>query len=156
MRKRTVLLVALTTFAICEGQAQAQPKALYPVSMKVTAQPLQKDGHQRLEITLTIERGWYIYANPVGNELLEPNGLQLKIQGKQLPRSISFRYPRGEFVKDKVIGDYRIHKGKVIVIADLFRNQGEAAQLEIQAWQRPINPEKGVCIRSRLLRGTFP
>src|ERR1022692_664337 len=65
------------------------------VKASVTATKPDADGKQTVTITLEIEKGFYLYANPVNNEFLESAELKVKIVAKE-PAKVKMAYPPGK------------------------------------------------------------
>jgi DsbC/DsbD-like thiol-disulfide interchange protein len=123
-----VLLTALvlTTTAPVHGQGKKSDAVV-----KVTAtadKPV--DGKQVILITLDIDPKYHIYANPVGNEDHESSKTSVSV-GKPKVASFKVDYPAGIVVKDAVVGDYKIYKGKVTIKAMVQREKGSVGPLEV-------------------------
>jgi DsbC/DsbD-like thiol-disulfide interchange protein len=85
------------------------------------------DGSQLVTVALAIDKGWHIYANPVGLKDLED------AQTVVMVRSADARveYPAGTLVQDKLVGDYRIYENTVEIRAIVRRQPGESGPLEV-------------------------
>jgi thiol:disulfide interchange protein len=103
----------------CPLVAQAQKKSEDVVKATASADKAGADGRQMVTITLEIDPKYYIYANPVGNEDLASNQTTVTIAGK----GVKIDYPAGDVKKDKIVGDYRIYKGKVTIKASVERSE---------------------------------
>src|SRR5262249_49114804 len=88
------------------------------------------DGKQLVTITLEVDPKYHLYANPVGNADLESNQTMVTVTGKGKPE-VKVDYPAGELVKDKVVGDYKIYKGKVTIKATVRRAKGARGRLQV-------------------------
>ena len=84
-----------------------------------------------ITVNLVIDKGWHIYANPVGNEDLDgaKTVIEVKAGGKALKAKVE--YPKGIVHKDKVIGDYSIYEEKVSIPVRVERAAGDTSPLEI-------------------------
>ncbi len=71
------------------------------------------DGLETHIVTITVAKGWHIYANPVGNDKLIESAtvIELRADGKKLMHH-ELTYPKGE-AKKGPLGDYRVHEGAV-------------------------------------------
>ncbi|HMF14694.1 MAG TPA: hypothetical protein VKE94_20400, partial [Gemmataceae bacterium] len=101
--KRTMQLVAMTGLiaALTGGgrTAVAQKTAKNSAAVvKVTAKAEKPDdsGKQVVTITLSIDKDWYAYANPVGLEDLEAAQTVVEITGKNKLESVQLDYPKGK------------------------------------------------------------
>jgi DsbC/DsbD-like thiol-disulfide interchange protein len=107
-----------------EGRAQGK-KSDAVVKVKAEAGKANADGTSNVEVTLTVERGWHIYANPVGLEDQADAATTVTVGGTAKAESVD--YPPGKLVKDKVLGDYKVYEGKVTITAKVRRPSGGGA-----------------------------
>jgi thiol:disulfide interchange protein len=126
--RMTALLAALV---LVSGQAvQAQgTKSDSVVKATAKADKADASGRQAVTITLTIDPKYHLYANPIDNKDLEE--AQTVVTGSGKTKVVKVEYPAGEVKKDKVVGDYKIYKGKVTIKAVIERG-GDAAELAIK------------------------
>jgi DsbC/DsbD-like thiol-disulfide interchange protein len=104
--------------------------------VKVSASPEQPDatGKQTIVIKVEIDKGWHIYANPVGYPDLAPNATTVKIKGKSNPRVVQIVYPKGKTAKDTIDTtefEYKIYEGTVTIKATVQRAVNDKEPLEI-------------------------
>jgi hypothetical protein len=108
--------------------------------VKVTAMASKPDGsgQQSISIVLDIEKDFYIFANPVGNEDLQPSAtsVRLTVEGKPVAAKVSF--PPGKIVKNKLIGDYQIYQGTITIQAVVIRPLGSNIPLEAMVGMRGV------------------
>jgi DsbC/DsbD-like thiol-disulfide interchange protein len=89
-------------------------------------------GKQVVTVTLTIDKGWHLYANPAGFDLVEPAKTEVTITGKAKPRSVKVEYPPGTPHKDEDLkGTYNIYEGQVTIRAVVQRAAGDAGPLQV-------------------------
>lgn len=88
------------------------------------------DGTQRLVVSLDIDKGYHIYANPVGLESLAGSQTTLRASARIDPE-LKVEYPAGKLVPDKEVGDYRIYEGQVRIQAMVRRMPGDTGPLEL-------------------------
>ncbi|MFO0926312.1 MAG: protein-disulfide reductase DsbD N-terminal domain-containing protein [Gemmataceae bacterium] len=117
-------LAAAALFAVV-SPASAQGKKSNDVVKATAVAAKAADGKHVVTVTLDVDPKYYIYANPVGNADFEPNQTVVQVTGGKVER---VAYPAGEVVKDKIVGDFRIYKGKVTIQATVDRG---AAPLEV-------------------------
>jgi DsbC/DsbD-like thiol-disulfide interchange protein len=143
--------VALFAIAILAGlplDVGAQGKKSNDV-VKVTAAADKPDanGKQTVTLTITIEKPWHIYANPVGQEDLASAATVVDITGKTKPKSVKVNYPTGKVEKDTVVGNYMIYEGKIEVKADVTRATGDTGPLKASVKvQACTTGAKGPCL----------
>jgi DsbC/DsbD-like thiol-disulfide interchange protein len=149
MTCRSLAVLTGFTFAILAALClrtsaqEGSQKSDSEIKASVKAEPPDADGKQKLELTLTINKGWYIYANPVGNEDLASNATTVTIHPK--PVSVEVTYPAGKEKKDKIVGDYRIYEDKVVIPLQVRRAAGDNAPLELTVRVNACNI-KGFCL----------
>jgi DsbC/DsbD-like thiol-disulfide interchange protein len=120
------------TFATLAGAAQAQlKKSDGVVKAEAKADKIADDGTQVVTVTLTIDKGWHLYANPVGNEDLADNQVVVSLSSKNKLQDVKVEYPEGKVKKDKTVGDYKIYEGKVTVKATVRRAKDDTEPLEV-------------------------
>lgn len=100
--------------------------------VKITAEVSKPDaeGKQVVTLNLTIEKGWHLYANPIGNKDLESAQTKVTLKGGQELKDVKIEYPVGKVHKDSVVGDYSVYEGSVVIKAQVRRASGDASPLE--------------------------
>ena len=116
-----------------EAPATGSRKSDAVVKLAATAAEPDAEGRQKVTVTLTIDKPWHIYANPVGSKSLEGAETTIKVlvDGKEVPANVD--YPKGKSVKDQVVGDYLVYEGEVTITAQVTRPKGAAGALEVAA-----------------------
>ena len=123
------LALALAALA---GAAQAQlKKSDTVVKAEAKADKPADDGTQVVTVTLTIDKGWHLYANPVGNADLADSQTTVSVSSKNKVQDVKVEYPEGKLVKDKVVGDYKTYEGKVTIKATVSRAKGDTEPLDM-------------------------
>src|SRR5947208_44785 len=76
-------------------RAEAGGKSETKVKATATATKLDKNGMQKVTITLDIDKSWYVYANPVGDKDFADNRttISFKANGKVVA---DVKYPVGK------------------------------------------------------------
>jgi thiol:disulfide interchange protein len=133
IRKGTALLVLasgilLVTALPVPGQATGSESV---VKSEAKAEKADADGKQVVTITLTIDKKYHVYANPVGLEDLQSSQTIVTVTSKTKPESVKVEYPKGEVKEDKVVGNYKIYKGKVTIKATVQRARGDTGPLQV-------------------------
>ncbi len=103
------------------------------VKVKAAAEPPKPgaDGKQVITVTLAIDKGWHVYANPVGVEDLAAAQTTVTVGGKAKPEDVRIEYPKGTEVEDNVVGKYRVYEDAVTIKAAVRRAPGDAGPLEV-------------------------
>jgi uncharacterized protein YyaL (SSP411 family) len=109
------------------------------VKAKVEAEKPGPDGKQVVKVTLTMDAGWHVYANPVGNPDQESSQTTVTVTGKARPKGVNVEYPKGKVVKDALIGDYSIYEGEVVIKAVVERAAGDSGPLDVSVKLQACN-----------------
>jgi thiol:disulfide interchange protein len=126
------LVVALTVFGGSAGAQKGAKNSEAVVKVTAKADKPGADGKQVVTITLTVDKDWHTYANPVGLEDLESAQTVVEITGKNKLESVKLDYPKGKLHEDKVVGDYSIYEGKVEIKATVQRAKGDSGPLDVK------------------------
>jgi DsbC/DsbD-like thiol-disulfide interchange protein len=129
-----VVAVALGGAVVLTGSPlSAQGKksdAVVKVTLKADPEKPGADGQQVVTVNLAIDKGWHVYANPVGNKDLESSQTVVKVSAKNPPQ-VQMAYPEGKLIKDKDNGDYRTYEDKTAIKATVRRTAGDRGPLEV-------------------------
>jgi hypothetical protein len=126
----TLLVLTLPTLTLADA-----PKPLTAadkVKATVNATRPDGDGGQTITVTLEIEKGAWLYANPVrhNNEFLDANRTIVKILAKEKVTA-SVKYPPGLTRRDG--GEsYDIYEGTVTIHVQVLRARGDGSPLDIR------------------------
>jgi DsbC/DsbD-like thiol-disulfide interchange protein len=146
MAKRFGWVLVAGVLLLGGGPAGAQAKKSdSKVKITATAGKPGADGKQVVTITLAVDKGWYVYANPVGAADLESIQTTVKVGGKAKIDSVKVDYPKGKAVKDKDVGVYHIYEDKVDIKATVRRARGDEGALEVTVKLQACS-HKGVCL----------
>jgi DsbC/DsbD-like thiol-disulfide interchange protein len=106
--------------------AQAGEKFDNLVKVSATATKLAADGTQTVTFTFTIEKGWYIYANPVGDKEYEANRTTIAISAKE-KLTADVKYP----ATDKLSKfNHKIYEKSVVIQSQVKRTPGDTSPLQ--------------------------
>ena len=100
------------------------------VKVSVEASKIDKEGTQIVTITLNIEKGWHLYANPVNHEFLEGAQTKVKVAAKGKLSDVRVKYPAGKTHVEKT-GNYDVYEGAVKIPVSFKRSAGDTSPLEI-------------------------
>lgn len=134
-------LAAAVTASALAGDGGSEEK------VKLEVQPGKLEGgKQTVALHLTVDRDWYIYANPVGNEDFEINATKVALVTKGAKLKVD--YPAG---MDKTLGKaaFKIYTGKVTIQATLERG---ADPVELSVRVNSCN--KNLCLPPGTLKVT--
>lgn len=121
-------LLAFSAIALAQTGGKKTTESV--VKVKAKADKPAADGTQTVTVTLTIERGWHIYANPPGNDDLKSSQTVVTISGADKPATTKTNYPKGKTVKDALVGDYATYEGTAEVKLTIKRPLGGKGALE--------------------------
>jgi hypothetical protein len=143
-------VVAALLFGFLAGQPAWAGNKTSASKVKIKATPeTGSDDVRVVKLHLTIDKDWYIYANPVGDEQLAPNATTVTLRNKIANTKIT--YPKGKFKKD---GDfaYYYYTGDVTVTATVPNASGP---LEFNVRVNACNV-KGQCLSPGEIKLTVP
>jgi DsbC/DsbD-like thiol-disulfide interchange protein len=125
--------LALLAALLLLGPASAQvKKSSDAVKVEARADKPAADGTQVVILTLKIEKGWHLYANPVGYEDLKDSETTVSFGGTSKPEVVKLEYPTGKVVKDKALmAEYRTYEDTVTIKATVRRAKGDAGPLDV-------------------------
>src|SRR5262245_55996688 len=93
------VVTAALVLAALAGTTHAQrKKSDAVVKGEAKADKAADDGTQVVTITLKIDEGWHLYANPVGNEDLADNQVSVAVKSKNKLQDVKVEYPAGTVV----------------------------------------------------------
>jgi DsbC/DsbD-like thiol-disulfide interchange protein len=133
IRRWLVLLVLGFAFSAADTGEAAPKKSDAEVKVTARADKPDPSGKQVVTVTLTINKGWHVYANPVGLEDLAAAATVVTIVGANKLDDVKVTYPAGTVIKDKVLGDYKVYEDKVEIKAVVQRAKGDSGALEATA-----------------------
>jgi DsbC/DsbD-like thiol-disulfide interchange protein len=119
-----------------------------------TATKLGGDGKQTVTITLEVEKGWYIYANPLNanTDVLDGNETRVSVKSKDKLMA-SVKYPAGKRKKDGRL-EYDIYQDRIEIKAEVQRKAGDTGPLQISI---DVNTcRKGECLLPGTIKLTVP
>jgi len=162
----TTMVAALDTYLANESpqkpqaqkgevvQAGGVKKSDSLVKAKAEADKIGADGKQTVKIMLTVDKGWHIYANPVGNPDQESAATTVTISGKTKPKDVKIEYPKGKLVKDMLVGNYIVYEGDVVVKAVVERAKGDTGPLEVSVKLQACN--ESTCLLPATIKLSVP
>jgi DsbC/DsbD-like thiol-disulfide interchange protein len=115
------------------------------VKVSVTAEKPDADGKQVISVTLEMEPGWHIYANPTEHEFFEKEATKVKASIDGKPVDVKVDYPKGKVIEDKVIGNFRVYSKAVTLKGTVQRPKGDNHPLKVKVGFQQCN-EKGGCL----------
>ncbi len=122
---KRILVGAIVLAALLPAAAMAQ-KSDTVVKVNATADKPDAAGNQTVTITVEVDRGYHIYANPVKNDMLTSVQTKVKFLGVDEEK---ITYPEGKLKKNETTGDYCVYEGKVTITARVKRKK-DAGPLE--------------------------
>jgi DsbC/DsbD-like thiol-disulfide interchange protein len=144
-----VLLACLALLAAAPARKSDAVVKITPTATKPDA-----DGNQVLTLELDVEKGWHLYANPVGNEDLADSQVSVSVTAKEKPESVKVEYPEGKLKKDATLGDYKIYEDKVTIKAQVRRAKGDTGPLDVSVKLQAC--DKGSCLLPATVKLSVP
>jgi DsbC/DsbD-like thiol-disulfide interchange protein len=145
----------LAAILLCDSAtalAQAR-KSDSVVKVDATTDKPDADGKQTVTITLDIENGWHVYANPVENEDLTNAQTVVSISAKLKLENVKVEYPAGKLQKDH--GEkYKIYEGKAVIKAQVKRAKGDNSPLEMTITLQACNDK--TCLLPATIKKELP
>ena len=90
-------------------------------------------GRQAITITLLIDKGWHLYANPVKNDAVDTIRTDVKISAAAKLARVDVQYPEGKFHRDAIDPKFTcmVYEDRVDIQAVVQRVPGDTSPLEI-------------------------
>jgi thiol:disulfide interchange protein len=122
-----IKLLAVAILAWLPAQAHAQvTKSDSVVKVEVDPGKIEND-KQTVMLTLSIDKGYHIYANHIGQENIAlPT--EVTINGKT--QGVKISYPPGKLEQNEFVGDHYIYERKAVIAADVQRAKGDTGPLK--------------------------
>jgi uncharacterized protein YyaL (SSP411 family) len=124
------------------------------VKAAATADKPDAIGRQTVRLKLTIDKGWHVYANPVGNEGLDSAQTSVTVSGSTKPKSVKVQYPKGKTIKDAIVGDYGVYDGTAEIVAMVERAAGDSGPLEVTVKLQACNEK--TCLLPATIKLSVP
>jgi DsbC/DsbD-like thiol-disulfide interchange protein len=147
----TALALAWVRALPLESELLAQEKKLDKsdavIKVAAKASKPDADGKQTVTLTIQIDKGWHIYANPVGDDTLKPAQTVVTVTGKEKLPDVKVDYPAGKVVKDDELKiEYKVYEDKVEIKVNIMRAKGDAGPLTVAVKVMACNEEKKKCL----------
>src|ERR1051326_2577120 len=130
MIRRALLTIAF--LVLVAGVVPAAPKTSdTKVKATVSASKLDSSGKQTIEITLKIDEGWHLYANP-NTEYFKDSQVVVTASaaGKRLEPTVD--YPKGKLVPPKGnLPAYYTYEGTVTIKMTVDRSKGGSNAVDL-------------------------
>jgi len=132
---RTYLTVlgSLAIFFSTQHPCLGQETKVFNSEVKATAKITKTDaGKQTVTLTVFINHGWYIYANPVQNPKDDylKNQTVVRVNAKGKLSNVKIQFPAGELHEE--FGDkYMIYHDKATIEVSVQREVGDVSPLEV-------------------------
>lgn len=155
-------LLTLAALAFFIGSTTALGGGKSDAEVKVTTKSSKPDakGQQTIDVTIAINPGWYIYANPVGVtdpdfDSLNLNATVITVKGKVKPAKVVVQYPKGEKYEDKDAKlSYQIYHDKVTIPVQVVRAAGDTGPLELTISVNACHKVRKVCLPTGKIKVT--
>jgi hypothetical protein len=157
MRWISCSAIALTALIAALGGAQrnhAQEPVVKSGSVVKIKARLEHTGPGKDVIVLRfdVEKGWHLYANPVGNEDFAPAETRVRILSKDTAK-VRVDYPAG--TEREIAGDkWRIYEGTFEIRATVDRDANATAPLEAEVRLQAVDHNS--CLLPEVIRVPLP
>lgn len=147
------LVGALVLAPLAASPAPGQDAKKSDAYVKVAARAAKPDasGNQVVTVTMTIDRAWHAYANPVGHEQFEDAATKLTVAKAA---SVRVAYPPGKLYKDKLGEEMKVYEGTVNIRAIVKRAPGDTDPLEVVVKFQVCNDK--VCLPQSTVKLSVP
>jgi uncharacterized protein len=145
-----ILSAGLCTLALVvalgeNASLQAGKGSSAVVKATATATKIDAAGKQTVTVSLAIDKGWHIYANPVNNKDFASVQTILTINAKVKPAAVKFQYPVGK-VHEEVGTNYVVYEDKINIQAVVTRAPGDTSPLEVEVRFNACHGVRKICL----------
>ena len=126
-----VLLAGLVALAGRYPASAAPLKSDSVVKATAAAEKPDADGKQVVTLTLAIDKGWHLYANPAGSEDFASVQTTVKVKAKGTLDNVKVAYPAGTEIKDPTLGVYKVYEDMATITITANRAKGDDSPLEL-------------------------
>jgi DsbC/DsbD-like thiol-disulfide interchange protein len=148
---RLAVLFCLTWLGSSNEALAQGKKSDAVVKVKAVAGKDTAEGTTPITLTLTIDPGWHLYANPVGNDGLDDNATTVTAGGGAKAERV--QYPEGKKVDDKTLGAYKIYTDEVKINVKARRPAG-GGPIELNIKVQACNESR--CLVPATIKTTVP
>lgn len=150
--RRSCLILALP--ALLVGTGHAGMKSDSQVKAAIEASKPDAEGKQVITITLDVNKGWYIYANPIDNKDFLPNQTNLRVLAGKKEVEAKFDFPPGV---TKTVGkeSYKVWKDKITIKAHVVR-PADVKEMEIHVRLSSCSEAEMICLIPATVRLKVP
>jgi DsbC/DsbD-like thiol-disulfide interchange protein len=147
------LLTAALLSAAGAAQAADALKSDSVVKIESNASKPDADGKQVITLTIAIDSGWHLYANPIPKDF--PGvPVEVTVGGKTKLLSLKVDYPDGKEVKDAIVGDYKVYEDKVEIKVTVRRAKGDTDTLDVAVKLQACTKNK--CLQAATVKLSVP
>ena len=152
---RRTTLVACTEFVLAGGLAHGAPKASDSVvKASVNAGKPGQDGKQTVEVTLAIDKGYHLYANP--NEAFPDSEVVVTASAAGKAMDVKVDYPKGTLVPASPpdIKAHHVYEGTVTIKVVVDRNKAGSKPIDLNVQVHACNAN--ACLLPADIKLTVP
>lgn len=118
----SLLALCVVTLPTWAGSAKKINSA-DKVKLSLQTYPVDQTGNQKIVIYIDVQKGHYIYANPVNNKIFADNATEVSITTPSGKPSYKVIYPKPMVKRDETLGAFDIYKGKVRITTTVQRTK---------------------------------
>jgi thiol:disulfide interchange protein len=158
LKMRRTILIAVAAFVLVGSAGRLEVAAQGKrsdsvVKTTITADKIGADGKQVITISMSVDKDWHIYANPVGAEMLATSQTKVTVADKKA-EDVQIEFPKGKERNDSLIGKYNIYEGEVAIKATVVRGKDDKP-LKVKVKFMACN-DKGNCLLPATVEETVP
>jgi len=147
LRVALAVLFAAGSIAFVGNTFGQLKKSDSEVKVDAKAFPADPSGKQEIVLTLAVNKGWHIYANPVNNEDFESARTTVKIDSKAGLPNVNVSYPKGDVHEVKGIGKMNVYHGKIEIRGAVTRAAGDTGPIDVSVkFMACSDGEGGQCL----------
>lgn len=132
MKQSLILLSAfLLSFQVAYSVNAQGSDSSKVVKVEIAKDPATTAEERFVIVTLSVEAGYHVYANPVVNPDLASvqTSVSIKADGKSIPAKVE--YPAGKLVKDNIVGDYATYEGTIKIKLRVAVPKNQTSPLDV-------------------------
>ncbi|VTS06869.1 : DsbC [Tuwongella immobilis] len=141
---RFICLGVLGWLAVGVAVGQDSPRPNFPAKATVTSKTTDDGRKLSIRVTVKLDPGWTVLANPSGNPKISTGQLRVRVHDKERFDSVEVRYPKGTPIKDDLLGEFNVYRDTVLVEVDITRRPNDTRAVKLDTRVLAFNNQIGV------------
>jgi DsbC/DsbD-like thiol-disulfide interchange protein len=123
------------------------------VQIQVASAKADEERHAIIMLTLTIDPGWHLYANPVAKDF---PGIPttVSVTSGANPEDVKIEYPPGRLVKDEFAGDHYVYEGRIAIRVTMPKDRPAQRPVDLSVKVQACNKDK--CLLPATVKVSVP